>query len=140
MKYVIDASVSARWFLMDTLSAKARQLRADYQNQIHDLLAPETIIWETANALLKAERLKAILPGQADTFFLDFLSTQPGLCPAAPLVHRAMSISLRTRAGLYDCMYVVLADHEQCPFITADQRLVNNLQPQFAFVTSLKSL
>lgn len=140
MKYDIDASISAQWFLAPPLSAKAMQLRADYRNQVHELLAPETILWETANALLKAERQKLIHPGQATVHFYDFPTTQPGLCPAPPLVQRAMTIALRTRAGLYDCMYVVLADREQCPFMTADQRLLNNLQAHFPFIVPLSSL
>ena len=66
------------------LSARAVQLRADYQNGVHELLAPETILWETCNGLIKAERQSILLPGQAPLFFLDFLSTQPasaGLLP-----------------------------------------------------------
>jgi hypothetical protein len=38
------------------LRAKALQLQADYQNRIHELLAPEIFITETANALTKANR------------------------------------------------------------------------------------
>jgi len=140
MRYVIDASVSARWFLPTVLSARALQLRADYQNGVHELLAPETILWETCNALIKAERQSILLPGQVALFFLDFLSTQPILCGAASLVRQAMAIALRTRAGLYDCMYTVLAQREHCAFVTADQRLVNNLQPHFPFIIPLSSL
>jgi len=38
------------------LRAKALQLQADYQNRIHELLAPEIFIAETAKALTKANR------------------------------------------------------------------------------------
>ena len=34
----------------------------------------------------------------------------------------------------------VLAQREHCAFVTADQRLVNNLQPHFPFIISLSSL
>jgi predicted nucleic acid-binding protein len=140
MRYVVDASVSARWFLPDALSAQAVRLRADYRNRVHELIAPETLLWETANALLKAERQQAIPAGMAQLFFLDLLSTQPGLFGAAPLVRRAMDIALPTRAGLYDCLYVALAEREACELITADQRLVNNLRPHFPFIAPLASL
>jgi predicted nucleic acid-binding protein len=140
MRYVIDASVSARWFLPTPDSARAIRLRADCQNRIHELHAPETILWETCNALIKVERQRIVMPGQAALFYLDFLSTQPILSGASLLVQRAMTIALRTCAGLYDCRYVVLALREQCPLVTADQRLVNNLQPQFPFVIPLSAL
>jgi predicted nucleic acid-binding protein len=51
-----------------------------------------------------------------------------------------MDLVLRTRAGLYDCMHVVLAEREQCAFVTADQRLVNDLQAQFPFLVPLALL
>ena len=76
MRYVIDASVSARWFLPTVLSARAVQLRADYQNGVHELLAPETILWETCNALIKAERQSILFPGQAPLFFLRIFAHQ----------------------------------------------------------------
>jgi predicted nucleic acid-binding protein len=59
------------------------------------------------------------------------------LLSARQLVHGALDIALQTRAGLYDCMYVVLADREKCELVTADQRLVGNLQNRFPFVRSI---
>jgi hypothetical protein len=38
---------------------------SQYQLQIHELLALETIIWETANAFIKAERGRVIPVGEA---------------------------------------------------------------------------
>jgi predicted nucleic acid-binding protein len=137
MKYILDASVAVRWFLESNEFDKARQLRRDFENRVHELLAPETIIWETSNALIKAERQKLIVPGEAKAHFLNFLTTQPVLLSARRLVNRAMDIALQTQAGLYDCMYVVLADREKCELITADKRLVRNLQNRFPFVRSI---
>ena len=77
MKYVVDASVAVRWELNDTDSDKARRLRVAYDSRIHELFAPETIVWETANSLLKAERQKNIPPGEAEFLYYDFLRSQP---------------------------------------------------------------
>jgi predicted nucleic acid-binding protein len=44
------------------------------------------------------------------------------------------------RVGIYDCLYVALAEREGCDFVTADQKLVANLQPHFPFVVPLSSL
>src|SRR5438874_2270546 len=134
MKYVLDASVAVRWFLESNDYDKARRLRRDYENRIHELLAPETVIWETSNALIKTERQKLIVPGEAKAHFYNFLTTQPVLHGVRPLVHKAMDIALQTRAGLYDCMYVVLAEREACELVTADDRLIRNLQPMFPFI------
>ncbi|CAN5411349.1 type II toxin-antitoxin system VapC family toxin [soil metagenome] len=140
MKYVVDASVTVRWELNDSDSDKARRLRVAYAHRIHELFAPETIVWETANSLLKAERQKNIPPGEAEFLYYDFLRTQPILTSAGPFVARAMRIALRAHAGLYDVFYVLLAQREQCELVTADQRLINNLQPAFPFIRPLSSM
>jgi predicted nucleic acid-binding protein len=69
MKYVLDVSVAICWVIPRPLSAKALQLRDDYQRQIHELLAPGIFIDEVAGALTKAERQKDIGVGQAAPLF-----------------------------------------------------------------------
>jgi predicted nucleic acid-binding protein len=139
MKYVIDASVAVRWKLKASHYVEARRLRSDYERQIHELLAPETIIWETANAFIKAERGRVIPAGEAKTYFYDFLRTQPLSYGASQFIHAAMDLALQTIAGLYDSMYVTLAQREKCEFFTTDDRLIRTLQGQgrFAFVRSI---
>ena len=44
------------------------------------------------------------------------------------------------RVGIYDCVYVALAEREGCEFITADDRLSKNLQSTFPFVISLAAM
>ena len=39
-----------------------------------------------------------------------------------------------------DCLYVALAESEHCEFVTADDKLVKNLQLYFPFILSLGSL
>ena len=68
------------------------------------------------------------------------MSTPPRLERSAPLLPRAIAISSSMRVGVYDCLYVALAEREQCQFVTADDRLVRNLQPRFPFIIPLASL
>ena len=56
MKYVLDACVALRWVLIEQDSDKARRLRDDYQNQIHELIAPESFSIECAHSLTRKER------------------------------------------------------------------------------------
>jgi predicted nucleic acid-binding protein len=57
-----------------------------------------------------------------------------------PLTQRAIEISSLTRIGVFDCLYLALAEREGCEFITADDRLLRNAQPQFPFVIPLSAL
>ena len=50
MKYVLDASVAGCWVLRNPLQAKALKLRAEYRQNIHQLIAPTHFPGEIASA------------------------------------------------------------------------------------------
>jgi predicted nucleic acid-binding protein len=140
MKYVLDSSVAFKWEVPETGSDKANLLRDDFRNAIHELLAPDFFPLELAHALTRAERQGRIAVGQANLFWTDAMTTTPVLLPSLSLASRAIAISSQMRIGVYDCLYISLAEREQCDFITADDKLVNNVQKQFPFVRHLSTL
>jgi predicted nucleic acid-binding protein len=140
MKYVVDPSVAICWVIPRPLTPKAFRLRVEYQQQIHELLAPAIFIDEVAGALTKAERQRDIAVGQAAPLYAKVMNSPPVLIAHAPLITRAIDISSRTRSGYYDCLYVALAEREGCELITADQRSINNLAPHFPFIVPLANL
>ena len=44
------------------------------------------------------------------------------------------------RVGVYDCLYVALAEHEACEMVTGDDKLIKNFQKSFPFIVDLNSL
>jgi predicted nucleic acid-binding protein len=140
MKYATDSSVGVKWVLREADSPMALRLRADYQARVHELIAPDVFPVEVAHALTRAERRGLIAQGQAAPLLADVLSTSPALHSYLPLLQRATDISSQTRQGVYDCLYVALAEREGCELITADDKLVKNLQGQFPFIVSLATL
>ena len=140
MKYVLDASVALCWVIPRPLTSKAVQLRDEYGQKIHELLAPAVFIDEVAGALTKAERQKDIAVGQAAPLYVKVMNSPPVLMPHASLIARAIEISSRTRSAYYDCLYVALAEREGCELVTADQKSINNLASHFAFIVPLASL
>lgn len=60
VKYVLDSSVALKWVLPESDSAKAIQLRLDYQRGVHELVAPNIFYVEAAHALTRAERQRRI--------------------------------------------------------------------------------
>ena len=70
---------------------------------------------------------------------LDILTTPPRVFPFQPFLLRAIDISSAMRIGVYDCVYVALAEQEPCELVTADTTLVRALQPTFPFVRPLSS-
>lgn len=140
MKYVLDASSALKWVLPEPLADKARQLRDNYRNSIHELSAPDIFSAEVAHALARAERRKIIGAGEAISLFADVMTTAPRFHSHRSLLPRALFIASQMKIGVYDCLYVALAEQQQCELITADERMVRNLQVQFPFVRSLSSL
>ena len=140
MKYVLDSSVAFKWLVLENDTAKALRLRDEFRKQAIELLAPDIFPVETIHSLTRAERQGRITPQQGLQLFQDFLSHLPQLYPYFPLLPRAYAISSTMRVGVYDCLYVALAEREGCEFVTADDKLVKNLQAQFPFIVPLAAL
>src|SRR5262249_11248578 len=106
----------------------------------HELIAPSIFPAEAASGLTKAERQKLIPVGDARALLAQILLSSPALHAYGRLLYRATDLSSGTRSGLYDCLYVALAEREHCELVTADDKLVRNLRPQFPLIVSLASL
>lgn len=140
MKYALDASVGLKWVVREVDSPKANSLRRDYLARVHDLISPDTFSVEVAHALTRAERRKIIVAGQAVQLLADILSSAPVLHSYQSLLDRATDIFSQTRQGVYDCLYVALAEAGGCELITADDKLFRNLRRMFSFIVLLASL
>lgn len=125
MKYVLDASVALKWVLKEPDADRARRLRDEFKQGIHLLVAPDSFLPEVGHALTRAERKGLIQPPMAAAFFADILSTPPDFHSLIPLMPKAIDLSSTMRLGVYDCLYVVMAEREGCALLTADERLVN---------------
>ena len=138
MKAVLDSSAALASVLPEPLQAKAIRLLDDYRGGLHDLLAPDIFPIESLNGIVKAERQRRIRNGYA--LWQGIMSDSPVYHPYLPLLPRAFAISTQTLSAVYDCVYVALAELEICEMVTADDRLVRNLQSRFPFVIHLSAL
>src|SRR5437588_11720568 len=114
MKRVIDSSVAFKWAVPETDSDKAILLRDDFRNSLVELFAPDFYPIEVAHALTRAERQGRIQVGEAIPLLRDILNTLPLIHASLPLALRAVEISSQLRVGVYDCVYVALAENENC--------------------------
>jgi predicted nucleic acid-binding protein len=140
MRRVLDSSVGFKWLVAEADTDKALRLRDDFRNAAVELLAPDIFPIEVSHGLTRAERQKRITPAEGATYLADLLRLLPQLHPSLGLLPRAYEISSQMRVGIYDCLYVALAERQQCELITADDKLARNLQAQFPFIVPLSSL
>ena len=137
MKYVLDSSVAFKWQVTESDTDIALRLRDDARSGSHLFIAPDIFPVEVLHSLTRAERQNRVTVGDGWRLWLGILADAPILYPSFSLLPRAYAISSKARVGVYDCLYVALAEREGCELITADLRLVTNLQPSFPFILPL---
>lgn len=116
---VIDASIAAKWYLLESGREAARVLLLSGE----PLIAPELIIAEVMNVLWKKVRIGQIAPNQVSLSLKSLIGAFAQLAPSVPLANPAAEIALLLDHPVYDCFYLALADRERCGLVTADDRL-----------------
>ena len=138
MTWVIDASIAVKWVIPEVLSEQADRIR----DGDDDVLAPDLLFVEVANALWRKTIAREITPREADTALGLVRRSGIDPHPTEPLLPRAMVLARRLSHPVYDCVYLALAERERARFVTADQRLLRravSLKPGTALV-DLRSL
>ena len=106
MKYCLDSCVAFKWAVTEADADKADRLRVDFQNGVHELIAPDIFHVEVAHALTRAERQNRIQPPHGWTAWLNIMADCPHFHSSHLLMPRAYAISSGARIGVYDCLYV----------------------------------
>ena len=114
MKYVLDSCVALKWVLPEPDTPKAVRIRTEFLAGGHELLAPDIFPVEVAHALARAERRGVIRPPIGAHRLRNILADSPELHSYLPLLPRAFAMASQARIGVYDCLYVVLAEREGC--------------------------
>ncbi len=123
MKLVVDASVAAKWLVPEVLSEGAVGL-LDPGNE---LVVPELFWAEVGNILWKKARAGELQKIEALTRFDAVASMGLRTISNQVVARRAVQVALATGRTVYDSIYIALAMHEGCRFVTADERLVKGL-------------
>jgi predicted nucleic acid-binding protein len=140
MKCVLDSSVAFKWEVAEAHADKAIRLRDDARKRLHALIAPDIFPVEIAHALARAERQGRVSTLNGWRLWLGIMADAPILSPYLPLMPRAYAIASTARHGVYDCIYIALAERENCELVTADATLIAKFQKQFPFIAPLTSL
>jgi predicted nucleic acid-binding protein len=106
-------------------------LRDELIQGIRELLAPGIYPVEMAHSITRAERRLRITPAEGASHFRSMMATLPDLYPSLPLLPQAYQFSSQARIGVYDCLYIALAERESCELVTSDQKLINGLKLPF---------
>jgi predicted nucleic acid-binding protein len=116
---VVDASVVAKWVLVEPGAEQANALRDE-----SSLIAPSLVAAEVGNAFYKAALRGDITRADAIAAIRSVLRPFDRLIPNEDLRERAMELSLDLKHPIYGCFYLALAERERCALVSADSRLL----------------
>jgi predicted nucleic acid-binding protein len=97
----------------------------------HELLAPDILRVEAANALLKKVRQRELTAEDAREV-IEALPRYLRLSSVWDVFEQGVEVALQFRCTLFDGLYLALALQEGCPLVTGDARLVRTLPASFA--------
>ena len=122
---VLDASVTVAWAFHDQVDRYCNLVRESLV--ANEALVPAIWPLEVVNALLIAERRKAITRSSTD-HFLQFLAELPIIVEAQPLDatwNGALAVARNTGLSAYDASYLHLASRTSSPIATLDKAMRN---------------
>ena len=115
---VVDASVAIKWVVDEDGTQGALAVLQQF-----GLLSPDLIFAECANILWKKVRLSEITQDEAIEAASLIRIAKIEVLPVRRLVESALRLAIELDHAAYDCVYLALALQNDCPFVTADQRL-----------------
>lgn len=119
---VLDTSIVMTFLLAEADADAARAVMA--ADGIH---APDLLVVEAANALIKAARRGRLSLDQVQPRLHFVQSLRVTWHPTTDLVERATDIALTWQRHPYDGVFVALAERLKDPLITGDLALVRGL-------------
>ena len=122
---VVDSSVLIKWFVTEALVTEAVAILHAYQAGTVTLLAPDLIYAELGNIVWKKQLQQSLAVADAERIISDILAVSLATAPSVDLLADAHRLAVLYGRTVYDALYLALSVRRGCPFVTADERLVN---------------
>jgi predicted nucleic acid-binding protein len=136
-RVVVDSSVAIKWFIPESLWSHARRLLDGYETGMLDLLAPDLIYAELGNIVWKKQAVHGLSAEDARQVIAALSALNLQITPSAALLAEAYPLAVSHRRTIYDALYIALSLRERCPFVTADEKLVNAVKGSLSNVLFL---
>lgn len=137
--YVVDTSVAVKWYVErdEADTAKALRLLAVHSRGQCTLRAPQFLLFEVANALLKGHQLGASVVLEALNQLWNLEMELDAL--RRPTLAKAVEIAARCEATIYDSYFLALALETRSVLVTADEAFLRKAR-HYPSVVSLRQL
>jgi predicted nucleic acid-binding protein len=125
---VVDSSVAIKWVVVEPLTTPAAAILTAYQTGALTLIAPDLIYAELGNIVWKKHTMQGLTADDAERIVDDIGAMPLIVTPATALLAAAYRLAVAHGRTVYDALYLALSLREGCPFVTADERLVNSVR------------
>ena len=123
---VIDASVVCKWFVQEVHTDLALVLRDAALRGEEELVAPDLLIIEVANAL---RWKKSFDEPSVSRAVRDIVNLGVDIVtPTLGLVSSAVLTAYENKLTVYDALYVTLARDIDAQLVTADEKLIGTFE------------
>ena len=134
---VLDTSVAYKWFTENEIHRDlAISILQMHLSEIEKILVPDLLFYELSNAWSTktqipvkkvVENLEVIYDYKLDVFTADI-----------SILKKAAKFSKDYHVSVYDAVYAVLAEENNCELVTADEKFVNQVRLQFVKLLKFK--
>lgn len=137
-RYVVDASSAMKWQFQDEPgSHQAVEMATDFVRGRVQLIAPHHLPFEVSNVIWHR-----VLDGKLDSpigrrLITNFLALRIPTFHPEGLTLVAYDLTARFGLSFYDGLYVALAQMQQIPFITGDERILRSPAMQLRLIHNI---
>ena len=124
MTLVVDANVAVKWVVANPDTDRADAVISSGE----ELIAPDLLVAEFANALWRYVRARDIILDQAIEAVAGLRTLFSELAPSLELAPAALQLAIGLDCSPYDCLYAALALDRKCGFVTADRKFAERLR------------
>jgi predicted nucleic acid-binding protein len=117
------------------VSSEGSRFWQSWLDQEREIVAPHLFDYEVTSALLRKANRGVLSLAEARGALHAALDLKVALLDPPGLSEQALELAVRfNRAAAHDAHYLALAEHLQCPFWTADERLYNAVRSDFPYI------
>lgn len=136
-QFVADSSVVAKWFLMETGSERAIELRDEFASGRLKLAVPSLLLYEVMNTLRFSGGFASpdllVAAESLSKYRFDIWR------PRGKLLRLSSELSMRKDLTVYDASYLALAQRINSKVITEDRELLDKFPSQTMALSEFRS-
>lgn len=136
VKRVLDTSVVVKWFFAEEGSDRAEILLKELEDETARAIVPLSLYYEFCNVLW-VKRHKGLTEATASAIWRELIQLPLEVVEGIDLLPQSLTFSFQHEISPYDAVFVILAQNQECDFITADDALWRKLRRSHRHVRRL---